>query len=212
MTARALAFLVAVLLAALLGAKTCPAQNAGQDEQMFLEPDSGGRVFYVRCTGTVDDKIRFNDVTAQVTLSFNALNPANRIQVIIDPRPALAARNSFYWNSNDTSVSFGGQSLRSTLKPLFTKESTICFYYMSPSLYHSKQALTHREAERIRWVDTYAKPIRIFATQGELTMKLESNMIKGKLWMVGYDTLANRPVRYVADFAGQEYVEKKSKH
>lgn len=210
MTARTLAACAALLLGLLV--RPCTAQSPGQNYQMFLDPDAGGRVFYVNCSGTAGDKTRFANVGAQVLVSFNPPDMPNPIQVVIDARPALGAKNSFYWNSNHTALDFGGQSLRSTLKPLFTKQSDICFFYMSPALYRSRQALTHNDAERIRWVDTYARPIRIIATQGELTLTVRGNSVTGHLWMVGYDQMDNRPVRYVADFEGQEYVSEKAKH
>lgn len=193
-------------------ARPCPAQNPGQDTQIFLDPDIGFRVFYVQCSGIVGDKTRFDHVGAQVTVSFNPPDQPNPILVIFEARPALAAKNSVYWSTNRTELSFGGESLRSTLKPLFTTPSDNSFFYMSPALYRGKQAMTHREAERVRWVDTYAKPIRITASQGELNLKVQGDKVEGSLWMIGYDPMDNRPVRYVMSFAGQEYVSEKPKH
>lgn len=194
-----------LVLAAVLSCLTCLAGPAlGQEE--ILRPDVTHRVFYVECQGSVNSRLHFTGARLQIVVTHTTGVSLNPLSVVITSMPRLAERNGFYWNTDETSMQVLGTSLKCVIPNPGMHQSTLHFYYMSPALYTSKTGPTHREAERIKWVDTHAKPIKVLALQGEISMSFDADSVSGAIVMSGQDELARQPARYVATFQGREYV------
>jgi len=182
------------------------AGQARAQEQDILAPDHSLRTFILSFNGTTNNKTVFSRVRAMMRISHNAPDRDNPLEVVIEGYPELGARDSIYWNSNDTRMDFIGGSLQCRLTINWSQTPTIHFFYMSPVLFKNPNIPTQHEAERIRWVELHAKPTKIFAQEGLLTLNVSGNMVTGRIEMTGYDTLGREPVKYVANFSGTEYI------
>lgn len=169
------------------------------------------RVFYVESSGSVNAKLKFQGARQQITITHAPPGGSNPYLVVIEAMPAQAGKNSFYWNSGETSMDVTSNIIKSNLRTNGARFSGLHFYYMSPALYKSKTGPTHRDAERIKWVDTHAKPIRIAAKEADLTLRVMANSVSGTVTIHGFDDVAHAPVVYTASFQGYEYVPETQK-
>lgn len=205
MTRRRMLLLASATVFACVQASWCPAQD------QILGADMSRRVFYAQCQGAVNSSPRFTGLRMQIIVSHAPPSSLNPLQIIIESIPALAQRNAFYWDSEQTSMEVTSSSVRCRYIAPGARSSGLHFYYMSPALYKSNLMATHQESERIRWINTYAKPIRIAALDAELTLNFQANSVTGTIRMNGQDDMARRPAQYVATLQGQEYVYERPK-
>jgi hypothetical protein len=175
-------------------------------EQNLLDLDFSRKVYYVECSGTINTKTAFQHVRAQMTITHTSQGDPNPLSVVINAEPAIGERNSFYWNSNNCAMQVLADTLRCRAKGVGVYRTDLHFYYMSPSLYRNRLQATQHEGERLKWTDAHAKPTKIFAQDGELTLRVSGNGVSGSVWMTGFDETGHEPVRYVANFQGYEYV------
>lgn len=199
-TSAALAVLTALCLA-LLPCREARAQAAGQQ---ILNDAAMQRVFYVQCQGTVGEK-SFTGVRMQLIVAHAPEGSRNPFEIVMESTPALAQRNTAYWNSGETEMDVLADTVRCRLKPRGASQADMHFFYMSPALYRSALGPTHRDQERIAWVDKNARPIKVVAQDAEITIRFGAGSVSGTIRITGQDPLARKPVRYQASFQGQEY-------
>jgi hypothetical protein len=176
-----------------------------------LSKEMHRRVFFVESTGSVNSKLTFSGARQQVTITHAPPGATNPYLVVITPMPAQIGKNSFYWNSQETSMDVAANNIKSVLRTNGARHSGLHFFYMSPALYKSKTGPTHRDAERIKWVDTHATPIRITAQDASLTLRVLANSVSGTVAIHGFDDRAHAPVVFTASFQGYEYVPEEPK-
>jgi hypothetical protein len=196
-------FSLHAILAALLLASA--AAGTALAHERILGNDLTQRVFYAQCQGSVNSSHMFTGVRLQIIVAHTPSGSHNPLQVTINSMPALAMRNSIYWNSDETSMSILGDTLHCKLTSSGTGMSSLHFYYMSPALYKSNSTTTSRELERGNAINNHAKPIKVRALDAELTISFQSNSVSGSIRMTGQDELAHQPAHYTATFQGQEY-------
>ena len=183
----------------------CSAALAAEDDddQTLIESDPDFITQYVlQLSGTVF-KETFTGARAILSLQMSSDFDTNPYLMIIEGFPKLNTRNSFYWHSENSEMEAISNQIVCVIKNSIANPPDMHFFYISPTLLENKGPFeTQHEEERRQMAEQRALPTRIFATAGELRLRIYSNHISGSVWLKGYDFTQNAYVLYNANVHG----------
>jgi hypothetical protein len=194
----------AVLLLAL--AAFAPPAHAQFHDSTLLKGDGSTQKYIMEMSGSVLNE-RFNRVTMSLQLSGAPAGSMQPYMVIVTGFPDPQGRNTFFWNSEYSSMKINAPTITCTIKPGAMSAQDIHFSYRSPALLRKPQ-ITHKDNEDNRpWLKT-----SVPAQVGELKLNISSATVSGTVWLQGYDTVEKSYVRYSATFTGKraDHIDQKT--
>lgn len=196
-----------VLLAGLLQAGLLLAWTAGLGRAQasglsILESEDPPFRYLLTLSGTVGQET-FSGVPAILTLAHAPAESGKQYAVVITGMPNGALRNTLYWNSEDGPMEDTGGTIHSRLVGRGLKPGQAHFFYFSPALLAGIPLTQHSGADRKIVEDRVAKPLKVMAQSGDLTLNVSKSRITGRIRMYGQDPLSHDYVVYAATIAGQ---------
>ncbi len=185
-----------VILLLSLGFFPCHAQ------ELLLDSGELNRHYILQLAGRVNHE-RFDGAKAVLTLSPPPPLSLNPYQIIIEGFPRKNARNSFFWNSQESSMSAFANEIVCDIKRHYAHRPDIHFFYLSPVLLEQRLFMTQREAERRALAEEQALPTKVMAISGRLRVQTYASRISGSVVMKGYDPVERAYVEYAARFTGR---------
>jgi hypothetical protein len=185
-----------------------PLVHAQQSSGTLLEDDTIIQKYILELSGTVLNE-NFNGVIMMLKFSGAPMGSPHPYLLLAGGFPDEQTRNSFYWNSEESTLEVSANQITCKINEGALKTSDIHFFYLSPALL--KRTLTHKDKEDRQKTLKTAVPPKVFAQAGELKLTIDSVGISGSVWLQGYDTIQKSYVRYSASFTGRraEHVEQK---
>ncbi|MCX8042879.1 MAG: hypothetical protein N3B18_01990 [Desulfobacterota bacterium] len=171
------------------------------EESILEQGGSSTLQFLITLSGTVHTE-RFDGAKAILTLSIPPDASANPYLLTVEGFPQRNARNTFFWNSESTTMSALGTTIVSELKPAVGIAAGIHFFFLSPSLLEKRIFLTQLEKQRKAQAEAVALPTKIFAQTGKITISMRETTVNGTVLMTGYDAIEHSYVTYTASFNG----------
>lgn len=196
--ARAICTGIAVVLLAL--AARVPHARAQFQDTPLLEGGETTQKYILELSGTVLNET-FNRVTMSLQLSGAPAGSLHPYLVIAKSFPDSLARNSFFWNSEHSTMEINTNTITCTIKPGSQTGQDIYFLYLSPKLLKQPN-ITHKAKEDKQRALKIAVPSVVPAQAGELRLTVNPNCISGTVWLQGYDKIEKSYVRYSATFSG----------
>lgn len=179
-----------------------PFQGKGLAEDFFLDKLETTSRYLVQLSGQANQEI-FDAVQALVAISPSPPGSKNPYIVIIVGYPRDNMRNSFFWNSDDSSMRIVGSEVVCRIARSYLRQPDIAFFYLSPVLYKSpKLFLTQHEKERLEESIRVAEPTKVMSQAGELRISFLGNQVRGQAWLHGHDPIGHEYVRYTVTFSG----------
>lgn len=173
-------------------------------EESILEQGSRSALqFLITLSGTVHNE-RFDGVRAILTLSIPPDASLNPYLLTVEGFPQRNSQNTFFWNSEPTSMSALGSTIVSELKPSVGIAGGIHFFFLSPALLEKRVFMTQLEKQRKAKAEAVAQPTKIFAQTGKITVSIQETTISGTVVMTGYDAIEHSYVTYSAAFNGMK--------
>ncbi len=185
-------------LALLLGfcANAMAADPMGSD---ILNQDEDQASYLITISGSANS-INFSNVNAVLVVRHPDYFDLNPLLIIVVGYPRSNVRNGFFWISEDGPMETFGNNITSKANSFGLSQNH--FFYLSPALFASKGAPTHRDAERLKETDRVAQPSKIFASSGSLTLSFSGDSVSGTVHMTGLDNVGHEQVQYRASFSG----------
>lgn len=177
-----------------------PFVHAQQSDDALLEGDAIVQKYILELSGTVLNE-KFTGVTMALKCSGAPMDSPHPYLLIAGGFPDEQGRNSFFWNSEESTMEVSANQITCKIKEGALAASDIHFYYISPALL--KRTLTHMDKEDRQKTLKTAVPSNVFAQAGELKLTINSLSISGSVWLQGYDTIQKSYVRYSAAFTGR---------
>lgn len=175
--------------------------EAEVEESILEQEETSTLQFLINLSGTVH-KENFTGAQALLTLSIPPDASSNPYLLTVEGYPQRNARNSFYWNSEQTVMKAMGTEITCELKPSVGVASGIHFFFLSPVLLEQRVFMTQLEKKRKAQAEAVALPTKIFAQGGKITLSLRESSVRGTVWMTGYDNIEHSYVTYSASFTG----------
>ncbi len=196
---RLLLLIMSLLLLAAATEETTHAQD--------LLSDSGEspKYFLLKLSGSVQ-KEHFTDARAILTIEQPPPLSTHEYLVIIQGYPQKNSRNTFYWHSEESSMLTLSTEITCDIRPGYSKQPDIHFFYLSPSLLESRVFLTQQEGARRKMAENMALPTRVEARSGRLELRILGDQVSGSVSMKGYDSIDRAYVEYRANLSGQKYL------
>jgi len=149
-------------------------------------------------------KTNFTGSEAVLTLSYPPPTSINPLQVIIHGFPAENSNNTFFWNSEESTMTVAGGEIFSTIKNSYLKQKDSHFFYLSPVFFENRAFLTQQESQGRKLAVKTALPTRVRAIAGNLKLSVQSTHVTGSVWIKGYDSVECAYTEYAARFTGRQ--------
>ncbi len=176
-----------------------PSLRSQQTGDSLLDAESLHQKYQIELTGEVLGE-KFRGVTMSVQFSGSDLGSRHHYQLIFAGFPDEQTRNGFYWDSEKSAMEVSANRVTCAIEP--GQESDMHFFYMSPALLKKAPAQKNSRDASKAALKT-ARPTKVFAQAGELTLAVNPRSITGSVWLHGYDKVQKSHVRYFAQFTGR---------
>jgi hypothetical protein len=173
--------------------------HAQEFDASLLEDANFSQTYLLEFAGTV---LHENFTSGKAILTFSKAPPGSQHEylVLIEGFPQKQTRNSFYWNSEDSTMEVYANHVVCAVRQGAIKTADIHFFYLSPSLL--KRPYTHKDKENLQKTLKTAKPTKVFAQSGELKLTINAQTVAGTVWLKGYDSIQKSHVQYAVSFSG----------
>lgn len=174
-------------------------------QELLLDSGKNPKYYLLKLSGTAQNE-RFNDAHAILMIAQPPPLSTHEYLVIVEGYPQKNTRNAFYWHSEESSMTALSTEITCDIRPGYSKQPDIHFFYLSPSLLESRVFLTQQEGARRKMAEKMALPTRVEARSGKLDVRILGEEVSGTVWMKGYDSIERAYVDYRASFSGQKYL------